>query len=78
MRLRLIEDFQDAVGIVDKDGAIGGVNEPAQGGSMLEAMNNIFDDLGLALVRGEDFVHAVLLKANRPVGGDRKDVGNLA
>jgi len=57
-----------AIGPVGKHRLLGWVNQPPHLRPMVEAVENIFGDFGLALVWRQNF--------DRPVRGDRKDVGN--
>lgn len=68
--LRSIERLGTVVGLVDKDGFFSGIDEPAEAGAMVEAVEDIFGDWGGTLVGGEDF--------DRPVGGQVEAVGHLS
>ncbi len=51
------------------DGLVGRIDEPAHVAAMLEAVEDVVDNLGAALVGGEDF--------NGPVGGEFEAVGDV-
>lgn len=66
----LVKDFDLVRGEVGEYGLLGRVDEPAHGGTMMQAVQNVFGNAGLALVGGQDF--------NDPVGRGCDGVGDFA